>query len=309
MTNNILRDNKFSCYFLNSAGDILIHFLIYFALKIIIMLISKILVKCMLRSLDREEKEANKVEMKKTSKLVKLRDAILKLNSKMGLKFFYIMFQVFQLDFLLAAFANLKFYNTAGYFGIVNLSISIIVVVFYALLIIILFKNSRRIYNFRRKALNSSSGNKVVFKKAKIELEKIDKLKKWEFIEERIEENLESVWRHFIEISMLMEFIIPLVVIIFIDHPWIQTVPLISLILLMAFALLKYRPLRDKRENNFICLVEFFYVLILSGFIVLLISGDQMNQYVKYNIYGYTLVGLLSLVILLHIIYGIIISI
>lgn len=34
-----------------------------------------------------------------------------------------------------------------------------------------------------------------------------------------------------------------------------------------------------------------------------------MSQYMRYNIYGYTLIALLSIVILIHIIYGIIISI
>lgn len=108
---------------------------------------------------------------------------------------------------------------------------------------------------------------------------------------------------------MTKEFIISLVVIEFIENPWIQIIPLIGLSVIMAIGLLKSKPLRDKRENFFICIVEFFYILILAGFIISPSFGGQMSQYMRYNIYGYTLIALLSIVILIHIIYGIIISI
>lgn len=56
-------------------------------------------------------------------------------NIKMDLEFYYDVVQAFQFDFLLASFANFRFVNFSGYFGILNLTISAIIVIFYTLMV------------------------------------------------------------------------------------------------------------------------------------------------------------------------------
>jgi hypothetical protein len=44
-TNNVMRDNEFSCYLLNSAGDIVFHFFLYLILKVLLVVLTKIVQK------------------------------------------------------------------------------------------------------------------------------------------------------------------------------------------------------------------------------------------------------------------------
>lgn len=96
ITNNIMRDNELSCYFFNSVGDILIHFLAYLVFKLIIVAVSKILIKFMLNTLDKEREESSKDNFPQNEKnptmLGKIRDSILKLNKGMSFSFFHSVF-------------------------------------------------------------------------------------------------------------------------------------------------------------------------------------------------------------------------
>ena len=94
-------------------------------------------------------------EATKNAKTVtqKLRNVIVSMNNGLSVKFFHSVFQAFQLDFLMAAFANIRFANFTGYFGILNFSLSTVVILFYMILIFYTLLKSRKLHQARQEEL------------------------------------------------------------------------------------------------------------------------------------------------------------
>jgi hypothetical protein len=124
-----------------------------------------------------------------------------------------------------------------------------------------------------------------------------------------IKPEVTNSWKYFTEICMMKEFIISLFVVVFIGNPYLQIAPLILLSTIMVLGLAKYKPLEEHKENYFLIIVEFLYVLILSGFFYLSAFSHKLSQSVRYAYIGYSMIGLLILVIIVHIIFGIMASI
>lgn len=57
-----MRKNELSCYFFNSVGDIMIHFLVYLVVKVIILGIAKLLLNSILSILDKEQEEIARIQ-------------------------------------------------------------------------------------------------------------------------------------------------------------------------------------------------------------------------------------------------------
>jgi hypothetical protein len=55
-----MRENELSCYFLNSVGDVLVHFVVYLVLKVIMLMVAKVLIHSMLSRLGKEEQKIDK---------------------------------------------------------------------------------------------------------------------------------------------------------------------------------------------------------------------------------------------------------
>ena len=93
---------------------------------------------------------------------------------------------------------------------------------------------------------------------------------------------------------------IPFFVIMFVDNPLIQIIPLQVLFLLTIYILLFVKPFRKKTQNLFLAFVDFIYLLIFSAFLLLKLLEDKISQKTKYTKYGFLVIGLISLLMLTY---------
>jgi len=175
--NNVMRTNEFSCYFLNSSGQHIIHGFIYIIFKVLLIFlihcmchnrIKKIEMDMHIEKMEQEKKLNQKnspgsLEKKSKKKLAKknlqksnsesnleakdedqqrqvieqqqekqtmgyrFMRLMFKLNMRVNIKFFFTVLSIFQLEFLLSAFANFRFLKANSTFGVVSMACSILV--------------------------------------------------------------------------------------------------------------------------------------------------------------------------------------
>jgi hypothetical protein len=66
-TNTLMRENELSCYFLNSVGDIMIHFLAYCVLKGLLLFMVQIILKTMLNNLRSKIVDSSTIKQEKAN--------------------------------------------------------------------------------------------------------------------------------------------------------------------------------------------------------------------------------------------------
>jgi hypothetical protein len=76
---------------------------------------------------------------------------------------------------------------------------------------------------------------------------------------------------------MVKEFLVSFFVIIMIENPWLQLLPLIIMSLIMFIGVLKYQPFEKKSDNIFTLVVECLYVLFFSVMLWMQIGRDSLN--------------------------------
>jgi hypothetical protein len=132
-----------SCYFLNSSGDLVLHFVLYLFIKLALLLILKCMKQAVfLVNVSKNEKVTNPSVNYKIAK-----GAIYAYNV-MGYGFLFNTLMAFQLDFLLSAFANIRFLKTDGLFGSLNLTVSVVLILIYLAAIFTSFIKQVKIERF-----------------------------------------------------------------------------------------------------------------------------------------------------------------
>jgi hypothetical protein len=147
----LLTENEMSCYMLNSIGDLMLHFLAYFALRMLLSFLMKVFNVAEYRQTQKEHRKRNMIFAKQSVQgkgvLAQVNEEIVKRDSStckfqiakflmwadnlMNVEFFVTTVIAFQLDFLLAVFANLRFLSSDGLFGTINFAICIVALCIY----------------------------------------------------------------------------------------------------------------------------------------------------------------------------------
>ena len=176
-----MRDNEFSCYFLNSSGQHIIHGSIYIVFKGLLIFLIHCLCQRRIKNVEMEmhlerlkqeskqqAREQSKLEKesrpkKQKSKLKKKQKSkaahpkpeedgrgekmsaedqqrekltmsyrftrlMFKLNLRVNFKFFFTVLSMFQVEFLLSAFANFRFLKANSTFGVISLALSVLII-------------------------------------------------------------------------------------------------------------------------------------------------------------------------------------
>lgn len=162
----VMRDNEFSCYFLNSSGQHIIHGSIYIILKILLIFLIHCACQTRIKNfksrMDRDKREKEqKVPQLKSPKIEPAIDntgekfdrqesqrekltfaqrfirLMIKLNLKINVKFFMNVLATFQIDFLMSALGNFRFLRTNSAFAVISLicCILFLLIVLYAIVI------------------------------------------------------------------------------------------------------------------------------------------------------------------------------
>lgn len=324
-----VKENEMSCYFLNSGGDLVLHFLIYIIVKIYLLIV----IFCMRGSLqmmkaskkdnhpwEKNQKpgQPNKKDQIRSTYSYKFTKFIVKANSLMGSGFIIGTLMAFQLDFLLAVWVNLRFVEPKGIFGTINFGLSALVVFVYLVVIVVIFVKQRQLEALEKYSGISNIQNSQNLKNPKqlriqesLEYlkrqERLAKLRSWEFVREGINPKLHSsLWRYFNQFQMLKEFVIPFFVIIFINKPIIQIVPLLFLFGLSIYVLLLVKPYTSNASNIFFMIVELAYFLIFGTFLILSFGIESITEITKYQVFGYSIIGMIGGLILMYLVVGLV---
>lgn len=114
-----------------------------------------------IESLNSSNKTKTYKNLKEESLVYKIALKLQQLDNRMNLKFFSVTFLAFQLDFLMASFANFRFIKIAGIFGVINFIISSVIAVAYILLVILFFRKFLTIQQLRKRKNLKKSAAKV----------------------------------------------------------------------------------------------------------------------------------------------------
>ena len=101
------------------------------------------------------------------------------------------------------------------------------------------------------------------------------------------------------------ESIFPAVLIFGMTSPYIQIFPMIVFQVILTFFLVFVRPFARKIENIQAILNSVLYLICVLLFLTLHLLQDSIGEEAKYNIIGFPIIGLLIMIIVLNLFYGI----
>lgn len=214
----------------------------------------------------------------------------------MNTKFLHNTLLTFQLDLLLAAFTNLRFLQSEGFFGILNFILSSSIVILYFGTIVISFGKFRMINLFDSQTVQELTHTEKYIRSG---------LKNWDFLKEELNPGLNGFWQYFMQFQMLKEFLISFFVIVFIQNTYLQLVPLLILFTFTIVGLLVKKPFSKKLDNLFMAFVELMYFIIFGLFLVLHVKRDTLDPETKFKLYGYGICAIVAIVIISHLVLGI----
>lgn len=206
----------------------------------------------------------------------------------------------------MACFANFRFLKVAGLFGGANIILSTVITVFYLFLIVVSFKKFIEIQKLRE--LKNMKKSMARVDEMENKTEKKSKIKEWYFLTEDLDPKLENNMKFVLHYQMIKELLISFFIIIMVDNAWFQLLPLIIMSIAMFFGVLKYKPFEKKSDNIFTLVVEFLYVLLFSVLLWMHIGKGSIDAEKKYTILGFSGIGLIILIILVHVVLGVMCS-
>lgn len=206
----------------------------------------------------------------------------------------------------MACFANFRFLKVAGLFGGANIILSTVITAFYLFLIVVSFKKFIEIQKLRE--LKNMKKSMARVDEMENKTEKKSKIKEWYFLTEDLDPKLENNMKFVLHYQMIKELLISFFIIIMVDNAWFQLLPLIIMSIAMFFGVLKYKPFEKKSDNIFTLVVEFLYVLLFSVLLWMHIGRGSIDAEKKYTILGFSGIGLIILIILVHVVLGVMCS-
>ena len=109
----------------------------------------------------------------------------------------------------------------------------------------------------------------------------------------------------YVQIVLIRDILTPAFLIFGAGSPYIQLIPLILFSLLVLVFLIATSPFSSKVENIIQIALSSIYVIILALMVLLYELKDSLDEDIKYNYLGNTIIGLLGLSLLINIMFSI----
>lgn len=274
------RENEVECMFLNNTGSQLTQFLLFFVLKMILV----VYVYFKFWRKENKEKKLGVEKVHDMSQTIDQVDVILTQEEKKSknilFKFFtFLNFSFFVnsasttiLDFLLPAFINTGKFSTGSAWKISNLVISLITLITYSILLVMVWLRSIQLKKSKKKEL------------MKVHIQ--SKFKNWLFLEKDINPNSKGIYCHFYALNFTRDILISSFVTFFMKVPILQISSLFCLqtgFLILIFA---REPFESKKDNYGIRVREGFYTAYLACFLILIIFPG-IEEDTAYKVIGW----------------------
>lgn len=278
-----MRDNEFSCYYLNSSGQHIVHGSIYIVLKSLLIFLIHCICQKRIKNIQ-QKMESNKATRsdERTEKLniepkiaplsevcVDSQDAqekltlaqrfvrlMVKLNLRINLKFFVNVLATFQIELLMSAFGNFRFLNTNSTFAAASMICSVLTLILVVFVISISTQKTHQIRVLREKILttlqtNSETSKNIASGKQTLEdeIKKLPWLSSWGFVIEGMNPGLVGVWSYFLVFQNSREVVTILFIFCFIGKPMLQIIPCSLLALVSCLVIAVKKPFEGKLDH------------------------------------------------------------
>lgn len=279
-----IKENDMKCYLLNNQGSIVLQF--FGVLFLFLMVIS-----CVFGG------------GKSENFLIRI---MKKLKGFFGLGFWHEFLSAAQIELLAASFVNLRSLVLFPFVPFLSSFLSILLVVFYCWLIYVSFKYSLKMKKYEIKKQNGELDEKKIQENFELQ-DEIKKIEKWSFMKEDMKnskESLKMIGYHYKEITLLKNMLIPLNILLFMNHPLVQIISSLVIYATSLVILAKSRPFAKKRTNFISIANEICYTIVLVIFLIINLSKDNMASESKYKIYGNFLIIVTCICILFNLVIG-----
>jgi hypothetical protein len=322
--NSVLYKNELSCYFFNTAGSMILHLFIYVFIKLVLLIIIYGFLKSRvpeykakyvgkskqkrssLKNGEKLDQKTNKIDTKNDQVSLEKSESISENSEKKescgytlgyilyvihwntNIKFLFMIVAVFQIDFLISGFTNLRFLNLSSGFGIISFIFSILTIGFIAFLILLSFLKLRQIINLKDsikldyekqgKSFSEKETQENVQEELKEKISEKPELELWQFLIENLEVGLSGAWMNAIVFFNAKEFLQVLFIVIFIGNTYIQLIPCIILGVLHLGILLWKRPYEGILRNILNSITEACVLALFVVFLALHIKRHTITE-------------------------------
>ena len=245
-----------------------------------------------------ENREIIESRERKVSKIVSL---VIKIDSFLSPAFFFGLVKAVQLKAVLGTLVSLSSKQPDSLRGKANVIFSWLTVILYSLLILVIFLLiSNEIEKIRcpcgrsslkaspqslKSTKNTQKGKNSILVKMSL-FSDIKNENRFEF-----SKNSKTILLH-----MLQDLLIPVLLVVFVESPYIQILGIMGIMSVVVYSLIKNRPYKDNKRNVLDIGNKLLYLLIL---VIFLVGHSARNKMSKKDSFLYVGYGVMTLIVLL----------
>ena len=223
---------------------------------------------------------------KKTSCLIKVLD---KIDSFLNMAYFFNIFKAMQLKAVIGAMTSILSIDPWSISGMLNILFSVIVVVFYILLVVLVGYLITLKVDSDTMSKTRQTKHPILSRQLFMNMEILKELKE--------ESKDRKSMRRILALSIIQDLFIPLGLTIFVDAPGAQIVTSIIFIVICLFTVITHTPFQQVQTNFLEAGNRAIYILILLVFLINLIVDKKISEKNRFNYLGFGIIGLVSLLI------------
>jgi hypothetical protein len=131
-------------------------------------------------------------------------------------------------------------------------------------------------------------------------------LQGWDFLKENLKSEIVGAPALILQIQLLRDTVVTMFLLIFLNSPLMQLIPMLIGFTYTLYLVLKYKPFNSKALTILTITNEGGYVLTLLVYLAIHLVGDKFTEKKKYFFFGYPLIFLTSLVLVTNLVIGMI---
>ena len=311
-----------NCMLLNNSGEIGVMLLVMLVIKALLKMLVTFVSRKNAREEEQRELENGQAsqptpvktpikELKKPKKGSKKTEAtqetqaeagavqkIKKVESFFGFAMLIDTLMAIQTDVMVASLINVKYFWIKPFILWLNSSMALVIVIFYFWFVQNLARKSYQLEKIHK--------NKDMTKEEKRNYIEVNKLQKYKFLKGELVSKRTVLAGMTTEILMVKELLVAFFIVMFVEHPSVQIVPVLLLFIGSFVLVLKYKVFKSKIVLYTSMLNEATFCIITFIFFLYYLFGGKMSMNARYNYFGWGLIGLILLTVLFNVILGMI---
>lgn len=220
----------------------------------------------------------------------------LKVNSYFSFGFYVVLFEAMLLDLIIPSFMNIKQMEIESFAQFLNVIISLSLILISVVLLYSILMASISVERLRlNKELSAEQRAAATTKMG---------LDKWMFIKLDLKEERSFFSGILPELLLIKDFAVAFFIVSFVGQPVIQLSAAVVIFSASAFTLAKFQPFKSKLMSAPKLVNEIIYFLMSITFFIYYGTSKEMSKQKQYNIFGFGIVSIIGVGVVLNIICG-----